>query len=61
MARFQRKVSDRDSAISENIRIALITHRPTGLSEKPVDVFSGFIFRGGHFEYYSKRSWNPLP
>ena len=51
---FKAKISDRNSTISQNVRAALIADHPACLGEQPVDVFSGSIFWGGHFEYYSK-------
>ena len=29
--------------------IALIAYRPAGFREQPVNIFSGFVFWGGHF------------
>ena len=52
VARFQGKVSDRNAPIRQDVRVALIAHRPARLGEQAVDVFSGFIFGGRHFGYY---------
>ena len=49
VARFQGEVADRNAPIRQYVRVALIAHDPAGLGEQAVDVFSGFIFRGGHF------------
>ncbi len=48
MLLFQCEVSGRKPSIGENVRVLLIAHRPTGLGEQMLDVFSGFILGGGH-------------
>ena len=48
VARFQGKVSDRNAAIGQDVRVALIAHCPTGLGEQAIDIFPGFVFGGGH-------------
>ena len=51
VAWFQGEVSDRNAAVSQDVRFALIAYRPACLGEQPVDVFSGLIFGTRHFGY----------